>query len=144
MVSCEICGKPASLTAIVEGAELEVCNNCAKYGKVKEAPRHVTFQEFRQEKEFEIIQGYGNLIQTKRLELGLSREELAKKLNLKESTLKNYEDGRFKPTQIDVEKLEAILKIKLLTEIQQEKTQKKKISGSLTIGDVIIIKDKRK
>jgi len=35
MPACEMCGKDSSLVkARIEGAELEVCNDCARYGQI--------------------------------------------------------------------------------------------------------------
>ncbi|MBT5739708.1 hypothetical protein HOI26_01285, partial [Candidatus Woesearchaeota archaeon] len=36
MSVCEMCGKDTSLlTATIESVEMQVCNSCARYGKVK-------------------------------------------------------------------------------------------------------------
>ncbi len=137
---CELCGKNTQLVrAIVEGTEVNVCENCGKYGKVlrkpvvKNAPKPVI-----QEVLDVVTQDYAKLIREAREKRGLTQKEFAKELNEKESILQKIENGNFTPPISMARKLEKLLKIKLVELEEEEKQQTAKgKSGTLTIGDVI-------
>ncbi|MFH1247394.1 MAG: multiprotein-bridging factor 1 family protein [Candidatus Micrarchaeota archaeon] len=154
MATCDICGKPAGLSAIVEGAQVNVCNNCSRFGKLLSQP-HVYGSSAKSsqrplEKEVQLVNGFGKLICSARESLGFSCVDLAKKLNMREADLLHFEESKFKPTEVEAKKIESILKIKLIVEkdSQSEKStaipQKKGLSSHVTLGDVVVIKDKRK
>lgn len=93
----------------------------------------------------EIVEGYDSKIRQAREKLGLSHEELGKKINEKASVLSKLETGKMTPNNILVSKLEHALKIKLLVSIKEEKIPIK-ISKSLnrepTLGDLIQLNKK--
>lgn len=149
MPSCDICGKLANMRAVVEGAEVNVCPMCSRYGKVLRAPtvQRGGFASSQSAAEVELVNGYGKLIEAGRTTAGFSREQLAKKLNMREADLLHFEEGKLKPTEAEAKKLEAVLKIRILSSdspVSQQPLANKPISKALTLGDVIIIKDKRK
>ncbi len=96
---CDMCGKETDLViALIENTELNVCENCSKFGKVKRKVHISTpIQKSKKiEKEPEevtkrIIKGYGNLIKDAREKLNLKQEEFAKKINEKVSLIHNIE-----------------------------------------------------
>lgn len=138
---CELCGKNTQLVrAIVEGTEVNVCENCGKYGKilrkpvVKSAPQPAARQEVLDV----VTQDYAKLIREAREKRGLTQKEFAKELNEKESILQKIENGNFVPPINMARKLEKLLKIKLVELEEEEKQQTSKSkTGTLTIGDVI-------
>jgi len=149
---CEMCGKKTELfKAIVEGTELKICDGCSKFGKItsrvkenfKKTKKKI---EIEQEELPEIIQiissDYSNKVKSSRESLGLKQEELAKKLNEKESIIHKIETGHFEPNISLARKLEKFLKIKLVEEekIEKEKSVKINSSEGLTIGDILKIK----
>ncbi len=152
-MQCDLCGaKTESLfRAIVEGTELNVCKDCAKYGKVIEKKPIKVIEEKKEyvkksaEPEKEVIQvivpDFAQRIKKKRESLGLKQKEFAKKISEKESLIHNMETGSFKPSISLARKLEKSLKIKLVEEYEEEH---KKISETetdgFTIGDLIKIK----
>jgi putative transcription factor len=69
----------------------------------------------------EIVEGYDSKIRQAREKLGLSHEELGKKINEKASVLSKLETGKMTPNNMLVTKLEHALKIKLLVPIKEEK-----------------------
>jgi len=145
-----MCGKETELfVAAIEGTELKVCQSCAKFGKIKarirpaEAPKKKKQVE-AEEEEPEIIQtissDYALKVKNARESLRLKQEELAKKINEKESVIHKVETGHYEPNIALAKKLERFLKIKLVEEeeIKKEKQKKdSKISGPLTIGDIL-------
>lgn len=156
---CEVCGRKiyrVPLRAVIEGAKLTVCSECAKHGKIiyekevaKQAPARKTFTSIPVRKKVvkanvdtsqEMVEGYDSKIRNAREKLGLSQEELGKKINEKASVLKKIETGKMAPNNQLVTKLERTLKIKLLVTVADEKA-KQQIplvqNRKLTLGDLL-------
>lgn len=147
MSSCDVCGKLASMRAVIEGAEVNVCPLCSRFGRVIQASRQQAQFIASREPEVQLIKGYGKAIETSRTALGFSRHDLAKKLNMREADLLHFEEEKVKPAEAEAKKLEAVLKIRLLRSSEQAETEvsaKKAPGKALTLGDVVVIKDKRK
>ncbi len=158
---CEVCGRKIHgppTRALIEGAKLTVCIECSKHGKIiyeEEAevkPRvpqkpltPVTFVPRKPAKAKvdttqEIVEDYDVKIRQARENLGLSHEELGKKINEKASVLSKLETGKMTPNNQLVTKLEHVLKIKLLVSISEEKFSQgfpKSPNRGTTLGDLI-------
>ena len=156
---CEVCGHKiygSPIRAVIEGAKLTVCSECAKHGKIiyeepapRQAPARKPFTPIPAKRQppkatvdttREIVEGYGSKIRQAREKLGLSHEELGKKINEKASVLRKIETGKMTPNNQLVTKLEYTLKIKLLVPVSEEKvTQQfpKVQNRELTLGDLI-------
>jgi putative transcription factor len=139
-----------------------VCIECSKHGKIiyeeeVEARQRVpskplTPVSFVQRKPAkakvdttqEIVEGYDQKIRQAREKLGLSHEELGKKINEKASVLSKLETGKMTPNNQLVTKLEHVLKIKLLVPIKEEKIQAfpKSPNRETTLGDLIQLNKK--
>ncbi len=125
-------GKPYK--TIIEGARLVVCSECAKLGsiswelktpgiakpatKVRKPPREqIKVPAKRQlplEPTLELVEDFGKRIRQARETQGLSHEDLGRKLNEKVSVLKKLESQKMRPDNKLVEKLQHVLKVKLL------------------------------
>lgn len=151
MALCDMCGKEnSSIVAMIEGTELNVCLNCAKFGKplrkikISEQIKEVKLQKKHEEKEEiieTIVEGYGKLIKEAREKLGLKQEDFAKKINEKVSVIHSLESEHHEPNIDLARKLEKFLKIRLVEEEKIENPEFGKTSSSqLTIGDLIKIK----
>jgi putative transcription factor len=93
----------------------------------------------------EVVEGYDSKIRQAREKLGLSHEELGKKINEKASVLSKLETGKMAPNNLLVTKLEHALKIKLLVPIKEEKISQgfpKLPSREPTLGDLIKLNKK--
>ena len=94
----------------------------------------------------ELVEGYGDKIRQAREKIGLSHDDLGKKLNEKVSLLRKIETGKMTPNNKLATKLEHILKIKLIVPTSEEKMPKTKIprteSREMTLGDLIQVGDK--
>jgi len=173
---CEVCGRkihenPSKV--IIEGAKMTVCHECAKHGTTtwSETPKpRVELQKpnlssalyasslspIQIKKKIvqpkvdttqEIVEDYGEVIRQAREKAGLSHEELAKKINEKESLLRKIETGKVAPNDLLVSKLEHALKIKLLALISEEKPTPKLAKATdteLTLGDIMQFDKKNK
>ncbi len=150
-----MCGKNSKLLkAEIERVVMDVCSDCAKFGKRVFTPTPIETKKLEvkktQPKSYSEIEtkevirdNFNSIIHKKREELGLKQEELAKMLAVKESLLSKIEQGSIRPSLELAKKLEKKLNIKLVDEIKETKF----ISGSedkdtMTLGDIIKIKKK--
>ncbi len=161
---CEMCGKdvPRLRKVQIGGSELEVCNECAKFGTdvVREAPKVEpittgstgftppprTYASTPQRKrdalsrgEVELVEDYSKRISKARQKRGLTQEDLAKRLNEKKSVISRLETAEMRPSEKLIKKLEKELDIKLKERMEfQVDTSKKSVStGGVTLGDLI-------
>lgn len=157
-MQCDICGKNEILyKTLIEGVEMDVCEECAGLGKklrsVKEKDefenhanrikiinvkntKHIPAEKETYE---EVVENFGEIIKTKREKLGLKQKELAIMAAERESLIQNIESGHFKPNIETAKKFEKLLKIKLIENIDDEDYDEKKDIQSmhLTLGDII-------
>ncbi len=153
MPRCDMCGKETGLiVASVEGTELNVCEECAKFGKIirrmrpeikaekKKTSSNSHVQEIT-ETELVIVNGYGTLIKNAREKKGLTQEDFAKKINEKSSLVHTLESEHREPSIKVAEKIGKFLNIKIVEEIEIEPANiKSQKSENLTIGDLIKLK----
>ena len=142
MTNCEICGEERDLVkAIVEGSLLDICNNCIKFGnavvvkeiKKEEKPVKKTVNEVINI----ITPDYPKLIKEAREKLNLRQQELASKINEKESIIHKLETGSMQPTILIARKLEKTLNITLV-ELYQESHEGLNFKDDvITIGDLV-------
>ena len=154
-INCDLCGKSIENLnkAIIEGVELEVCQDCSKFGKVvspvkrlspKEQHKQILQREKIEQKEEKIellVEEYAEIIKKKRESMGLSQKDFANKLNEKESVIHKIETGTFEPPLYLARKLEKLLGIKLIEEHEErhEHLKANKEEG-FTLGDFINVK----
>jgi len=101
----------------------------------------------RQEEEEQkiIVSNYAQIIRKKRAKSGVTQEDFAKQLRIKESLLHKIETGSFEPSLVLAQQLERILKIKLIETFLHKKVDKNPDAkaSALTIGDMIKFKGKK-
>ncbi|MCW4024597.1 MAG: multiprotein bridging factor aMBF1 [Candidatus Bathyarchaeota archaeon] len=169
---CEVCGRKIHsdpIRAIIEGARLTVCAECSKHGKVilpqeeaeierkkataatSIAPKRTAVPVSMVQKKSsvpqvaittEVVEDYQTKIRAAREKLGLSHEDLGKKINEKASVLRHIETGKMAPNNLLASKLERTLKITLMVPIEKEKEKAppvltKPANEELTLGDLI-------
>jgi len=132
-MQCDLCGATKNLVrAKIEGTELIVCQECAKFGTIlgpiKTKPEKV---KKRKEEKKQIIKpsieeeiliinpNYPTIIKKAREKLGLKQSELAKLIREKESVVHKLETGELEPSIKLAKKLEHILKIKLIEQYHE-------------------------
>lgn len=150
-MGCELCGRNSELVeAVVEGSMLKVCKDCSKFGNVIAVQKtrpiiQNKIKKIMEEESLEIVKSdFFTLIKEAREKLGLKQEELAKRLNEKESLIHKIESNSIKPSISFAKKLEKALGIKLVGIYKED--EKKNINfkeDGLTIGDLIKIKEKK-
>jgi len=168
---CEMCGRKIMgkpFKVIIEGAKLTVCTDCSKHGKLtweeEPKPKIVTRPKgprppltimVKKPQEtaptattVELVEDYDAKIRQAREKLGLSHEDLGKKLNEKVSLLRKIETKKMTPDNVLATKLERTLKIKLIVPASEEKIKVppakmlKTPNRELTLGDLIKIDKK--
>lgn len=131
---CEVCGHRIIGTpykAIIEGARMLVCEECAKLGsiswkaqppssptrKLAKPPSKIYIKKQPAPtltESLELVDGFSSRIRQAREKLGLTHEDLGRKIGEKVSLLRKIETGKMTPNHKLAEKLEHTLKIKLL------------------------------
>jgi putative transcription factor len=171
---CEVCGRKIHdepVRAVIEGAKLTVCLECSKHGKVilheeaDLAPKTaiiksnkpgtpgtpvVLIQRKRQPVAQvaltkELTDDYANKIRAAREKLLLSHEELGLKINEKASVLRHIESGKMAPDNQLASKLEHMLRIQLLVNVANEKSNTqvhRAVNEEMTLGDLVEMNEK--
>jgi putative transcription factor len=89
----------------------------------------------------ELVENFDAKIRQAREKLGLSHEELGKKINEKVSLLRKIETGKMTPDNRLATMLEHALKVKLIVPAKEEKVPQARLaktaSRDLTLGDLI-------
>ncbi|MEM5797155.1 MAG: multiprotein bridging factor aMBF1 [Candidatus Aenigmatarchaeota archaeon] len=145
---CSCCGKEFTrlVSARIEGAVIEVCERCSKFGtKVNVSPTYIPIKKTIKvselgETDLELVPDYGRIIARVRESKGLTRYDLAKKINEKESVIKRVEDEELEPDEELIRKIEDFLDIRLREKnetVVLQRREKKKLP--LTVGDVVEI-----
>jgi putative transcription factor len=132
MGTCEMCGNETTLVkARIEGAVLDVCEECARFGEIIARPRKVDLTPLPKQQQLpqvpkrkeiieQIMPDYAEKIKKAREKLGLTQEEFSKKLNERWSVMQKMESGEMKPSIEQARKLEKALKIELVEQFGEE------------------------
>ena len=114
-MECELCGRQnANVRAEVEGTSLTVCEACSRLGRRLDP----VVVEMKGKNPAEIGTSsinpkFASIVMNARKKLGISIEELGKRINEKTSVIERVEKG-MRPTDALARKIEKALKIKLL------------------------------
>ncbi len=163
---CEVCGKEIMgppQRQVIEGAKLTVCGKCAQFGSsewgtsrpapvkaapsgwVQTSPQPAPRKRVRNDVEtvesLELIEDYGKEIRKARQKLGLSEKDLAKKMQEKESVVKNLEKQELTPDNRLISKIKKYLSLDIVERIDTDKGKiLAKATGAKTIGDMLKMK----
>jgi len=165
---CEVCGRRIigpPFKAMIEGAKMLVCAECSKLGSVyweakteprmkkvsKRLPQPVIAPRKQPpiivEESVELIDDFGAKVRQSREKLGMSHEDLGKKISEKVSVLRKIESGKMTPDNLLIEKLQHALKIKLLIPVSEPKVPSKALASSRpsapTLGDIAQVKKEK-
>jgi putative transcription factor len=89
----------------------------------------------------ELVEDYGAQIRKARQKLGLSEKDLAKKMQEKESIVKNLEKQEFTPDHRLISKIRKYLGLDIIEHVDASKSQiLAKPMGAKTIGDMLKMK----
>jgi len=162
-MQCELCGASVAgpgKKVRIEGAELQVCMACARYGtevqQPRQAPRRFASSSpataapapVRRRRDLfdqlvgELVDDYGERIRVARVAKGMSTKELALAIKEKELLLKKIEKRELVPEDEVRAKIEKALDIRLLDvpedAIVRQRNEQQRLST--TLGDVLSFK----
>ncbi len=170
-LQCEVCGreiigKPHRV--IIEGAKMITCSECAKLGsdywtpeprtlkpktptrkvfkstaKVSSLRRRSSVAPTSIYEGMEVVEGYGLIVKRARESLGLTPEDLGKRIGEKESVIKKIESEKIMPDIRLATKLEHALRIKLLTKVSEAEEKipiTTKPTRTITLGEIVHLK----
>lgn len=135
MTRCEMCGTQSDdlYRVKIEGAELDVCDNCSNLGTRVDSDEGETEKSEKTHTETDrgrntadeigpsrLVLNYGEVIRQARLSAGHSPEKLANLLNEKESVIKRVENEEMQPDNTLQAKLEQFLGIELSADINND------------------------
>ena len=165
---CEVCGRQIMgkpYRAVIEGAKMTVCGKCAKLGseyweekpkrraKAVVKPLAKTIPRIPSKRSpsttltetLELVNDYGLRVRRARESLGLSHEDLGRKIREKVSVLRKIESGKMVPDHGVAEKLEHALKVKLLVQPSEPKVPLKipLHPREITLGEMIQVKKRK-
>lgn len=164
---CEVCGRRIigpPYRAMIEGAKMLVCNNCARLGSAfweakteprlkkvaKRLPKPVLSSRkqpsLSEAEGLELVDGFGFKVRQAREKMGLSHEDLGKKISEKVSVLRKIESGKMTPNNLLVEKLQHALRIKLLVPVSEPKVPPMALASRPappTLGDIARVKKEK-
>lgn len=167
----KIIGEPKRV--IIEGAKMTTCSECAKLGsgfwspeQPKTGQRAILKKTAKPmlakpagarskgasgstsssplEEEVEVVEGFGSIIKQAREKMGLTPEDLGRKIGEKESVVKKVEGEKIVPDIRLAVKLEHALKIKLLKKASEPKIEGTalmgKPRGEPTLGEIVYLR----
>lgn len=157
IMDCEICGKEikgSPVKILIEGSEVSVCFSCKNLGTEKKiskgtqkGAKRVLIKKRQRSTAIdfadELVEGYNQIIRKERESRGWSQEELAKKIQEKESLVKKIENGLITPEPSTIDKIEKLFNIKLKEKVPEIHFERKKGDMTPTLGDVVVIKKKK-
>ena len=169
-MNCDICGREITGQAFkvrVEGAKMLVCAKCQQLGKPyaedaaprpprrpstsaitmsgpisRPGPRRRVAELPKEMDELDIAEDYPARVRDRRMKIGLSQEELAKRVKEKLSVIQKVETGKMAPNSRLCRELEHELKVKLLVPLKEAALPKAAAPAEVTLGDIIRIKGK--
>jgi putative transcription factor len=106
-------------------------------------PRRVTQGLPKEIDELDLADDYSARVRDRRMKLGLSQEELAKRVKEKLSVIQKIETGKMAPNTRLCRELEHELRVKLLVP-RKEAVVPTTTPTEVTLGDIIRIKGKSK
>jgi putative transcription factor len=147
MEECELCGRKADQTYVVEveGVELRVCSKCAKGKKATRnasvqntGTRAPSPQRHTSRQEMQVVDNYGERIRDARVAMKIPLKVLAEMLNEKETFLSRVESEKTSLPEPLARKLEKALSIKLLEEAALEPEEHRRgAKDRATLGDFV-------
>jgi len=141
-----------------------VCNECSKLGSVyweaKTEPRMKKVSKrltqpmiaprkqpsITVEESVELVEDFGAKVRQAREKLGMTHEDLGKKISEKVSVLRKIESSKITPDNLLTEKLQHALKVKLLVPVSEPKVPSKALASrpaAPTLGDIALVRKEK-
>lgn len=158
MATCEMCGSVvnSTITIKIAGTNMQACNNCKHMGQPANTKQDLsythTFKKRKKENTSqEVITNYASVINRTLAQKGLNTHQLAKSLNIKESTINQYLSGKIQPDVLTAKKIARFLEITLTEDVEEtnptDYITTKSVENSnetLSLGDMLLKQMKEK
>ncbi|WP_309491973.1 multiprotein bridging factor aMBF1 [Candidatus Hecatella orcuttiae] len=159
---CEVCGRTIRSQprrAVIEGALLQVCDDCAKHAsstwgeRGRPSPKTFSSKPGRagrvkiEEEDYVMVEDYGQKIKRAREARGWSQEELARRINEKASFIGKVETEKVVPSLEVAKKLQHIFGFPLLTQTASLPSSPAPLQSKtleLTLGDIAVFENRGK
>lgn len=159
MASCEFCGKKnvQLFTVEVAGSRAKACSDCKHLGKVVEEPVKNMNTQFNKNMKgsysqhsndntnrisktktslvLELVPNYTSIIHSALAKKNMNLHQLARVLNIKESTLNKYFSGKIQPDENIAKKLERFFEISILKESEDIESTKISLQDNMLESD---------
>lgn len=152
-----MCGREAPLrAATIEGTRMMVCPNCIKFGvavaghetevtgrsritqALDDRAARAKPRDIFEASDTDLVADFGKRIREGRQRKGLTQEELARKLNERQSVLSRVEAGTQRPSDDLARRLQRELGIQLFEAVASAEPERRtSVGGSFTLGDLI-------
>ena len=151
---CEMCGIEVAnpILSKISGTILRTCQKCSAMGVEATEREKIGNKNYisdvmnkrsnrLREKEIKtekiLVEDFGILIKNGRENKKLSQKELANKISEKKSTIASIENKQYKPEKKLINKLETVLEIRLMEEIEVKDSVKTSETTGMTLADLI-------
>jgi len=133
---CQRLGKPYQEDPVLQQPRLGII-------RLTRAPIRRTAELPKEIQELDVAENFAGIIRKRRMKLGMSQEDLAKRVKEKLSVIQKIEMGKIAPDTQLCRELQHELKIKLLVPRKETPPPKTAAPGEVTLGDIIKIKGQR-
>lgn len=151
MSTCELCGTSVNyslLSVKIAGGLVSVCKGCKEMGTaVDSIPTNLSHTFRRRKNEVltkeEVVKNFNSVVNSSLAKKGLNIQQLARMLNIKESTLNKMLTGKIQPDIQTAKRLENFFEIKLveIVDVDNEDFSDSIVSESdttaVTLGDLL-------
>lgn len=145
---CEMCDREGQLRrALIEGVEMNVCQECVRYGTVFEEKKATILMKpkktaipyskdvFKEMDQF-LVPEWNKKIAKARENKQLTREQLGAKVGEKTVTIAKIENEELRPPDETIKRIEKELDISLFQKIEGGSVKRTEAKG-FTIGDLL-------
>jgi len=123
MASCEMCGVEISTPKKINvaGTQMSVCSSCSSKGNLveSEGPQsRIFYKRAKVEDVFDVVSNYISIINRELAKKNLTVHQLARIINIKESSLNKYMSGKISLDVTTARKIESYFKIQLVVKVE--------------------------
>lgn len=154
MVACEMCGKdvPTLNNAVVAGTQMKVCSSCLRHGNSIEEKVEPSKTFYKKKKaqaiELAVVDNYASMINSELSKRSMNVQQLARAINIKESSLNKYLSNKIKIDVLTAKKIEKYLELSLTKEVEsvnvQDYMDEESQEEASSLGDLLMKQLKEK
>jgi len=143
MATCELCGAAAGQLkpVTVAGSTMHACSSCQGMGSLNKSStpsgkgQHTFVKKKKEESTLEVVGDYDKRINDGLKKKGLNFHQLAKALNIKESFMNKFVQGKLKPDVSMAERIGKYLDITLLETGSHDPVAEEKLKEEMVVDE---------